>query len=641
MSISPQWTIQGEAGKRLDATVRTFASLKAFALVIDFPELSTDTAKFAIRIQNLVPASGDLYPEEGQKVTIFRSGTRFFQGRCTSVEQDDRLLRIVVSGVNWDMEQEPFTSTQTDSIGATAERISYAFAAQSLTTSLTTVINGAITRGVNIAVGSLATTFAAPQISLKQMTCAQAAADIIRLTPDVMAWIDYAPSTPTYNTARRKSATVRTLAAADMSHIRLKKETYLKIEHLKVAYVTRGTDGRRVFAEQVSGDAGTAQTGSTSTTIKLRSGAASNNGSYVGADITILTGTGSGQTKTITAYNGSTKVATVNSAWTTTPTNTSTYQIGGGLGTTGTRQVHVVSGEEMDTFLPNDYFDSVKLQTIPASGDLTSAVRALDDGLKGLVTQFGTIGGAVAGSVTYYSGFSSGPKTAITDSFALTAFKVNGTAVSTTGKHVVIAGDVPEWLVKSLAAVQVDLTCTYVAAISGTNGAMTFPNWFVSLGSRNIDPQGEKGGFANSTTTGTTNTLWLWWIAVPISVKAWLINTAYSTLTTVYRPADYSFVYPPDGFASGMQESNGFDVYTGELSWKLALPGGTRYRGTVVNLSGHRSEFASMKATVRSETIDADSGLTTITVGAPPRFSYRSFMDRIRSRASDNVVYIS
>lgn len=74
---------------------------------------------------------------------------------------------------------------------------------------------------------------------------------------------------------------------------------------------------------------GTAQAGSTSTTIVLASTASSVNGYYTGSTITITSGPGSSpiQTRTITAYDGSTKVATINTAWTTTPTNTSVYSI--------------------------------------------------------------------------------------------------------------------------------------------------------------------------------------------------------------------------------------------------------------------------------------------------------------------------
>ena len=44
--------------------------------------------------------------------------------------------------------------------------------------------------------------------------------------------------------------------------------------------------------------------------------------------ITTIAGTGAGQTKTITAYNGTTKVLTVSGTWSVDPDNTTTYSIG-------------------------------------------------------------------------------------------------------------------------------------------------------------------------------------------------------------------------------------------------------------------------------------------------------------------------
>ncbi len=72
---------------------------------------------------------------------------------------------------------------------------------------------------------------------------------------------------------------------------------------------------------------GTAQTGSTANTIKLSSTASSTNNLYNGDLVTITGGTGLGQTRTIISYVGSTKVATLDKAWNTTPDNTSTFDI--------------------------------------------------------------------------------------------------------------------------------------------------------------------------------------------------------------------------------------------------------------------------------------------------------------------------
>lgn len=75
---------------------------------------------------------------------------------------------------------------------------------------------------------------------------------------------------------------------------------------------------------------GTAQAGGANT-ITLAAGASATDNIYAGLRISITSGTGSGQTGIITAYNGTTKVATVLTNWTTPPTATSQYSIGAGV----------------------------------------------------------------------------------------------------------------------------------------------------------------------------------------------------------------------------------------------------------------------------------------------------------------------
>lgn len=73
-------------------------------------------------------------------------------------------------------------------------------------------------------------------------------------------------------------------------------------------------------------DTGTAQAGA-STTITLKASSSSVDDYFNALYITITGGTGSGQIRIITDYVGSTKVATVDRAWSTTPDATSTYSI--------------------------------------------------------------------------------------------------------------------------------------------------------------------------------------------------------------------------------------------------------------------------------------------------------------------------
>jgi hypothetical protein len=70
----------------------------------------------------------------------------------------------------------------------------------------------------------------------------------------------------------------------------------------------------------------TAQAGA-ATSITLDAGASSTTDFFDGCTILLTGGTGSGQYRLVTAYNGTTKVATVTPAWATNPDNTSTFAI--------------------------------------------------------------------------------------------------------------------------------------------------------------------------------------------------------------------------------------------------------------------------------------------------------------------------
>lgn len=83
------------------------------------------------------------------------------------------------------------------------------------------------------------------------------------------------------------------------------------------------------FADLIGGRVGVAQAGA-ATTITLDASASSDAGAYVGDDIFLYGGTGggirgTGQRRTIIAYNTSTKVATVNRAWDTNPDSSTKF----------------------------------------------------------------------------------------------------------------------------------------------------------------------------------------------------------------------------------------------------------------------------------------------------------------------------
>jgi hypothetical protein len=84
--------------------------------------------------------------------------------------------------------------------------------------------------------------------------------------------------------------------------------------------------GNITFTSGYTAVTGTAQAGA-ATTITLAAGASAVDDFYNNLYIVTTGGTGSGQTRLITDYVGSTKVATVDTAWTVTPDATTTYSI--------------------------------------------------------------------------------------------------------------------------------------------------------------------------------------------------------------------------------------------------------------------------------------------------------------------------
>ena len=74
----------------------------------------------------------------------------------------------------------------------------------------------------------------------------------------------------------------------------------------------------------------------TANTITLPSTYSAQNTAYVGVNISITTGTDAGDFRTITSYNGVTKVATVNQNWTVTPDTSSVFALNFAIGNANT-----------------------------------------------------------------------------------------------------------------------------------------------------------------------------------------------------------------------------------------------------------------------------------------------------------------
>lgn len=109
-------------------------------------------------------------------------------------------------------------------------------------------------------------------------------------------------------------------------------------------------------AESMILDSGTAQSGA-SGTITLKAGSSSTDDLYKGLIVKIYGGTGAGQSRTITGYTGSTKVATVAWNWITNPDSSSTYAliVSANPSINSSLQVSTTASDPWATALPGAY----------------------------------------------------------------------------------------------------------------------------------------------------------------------------------------------------------------------------------------------------------------------------------------------
>jgi hypothetical protein len=154
---------------------------------------------------------------------------------------------------------------------------------------------------------------------------------------------------------------------------------------------------------------GTAQA-ATSTSITLASSEPSTTNFYVGRQVTIVAGTASGQARFVTAYNGSTRVATVHRAWDAVPDSTSQYTIDSLIETNAYQfagQNVVLDANNLPSVNARDWNGAAISTSVPNTASVT--VTAISAGIAAAdvwgaartsYTSVGTFGQAVAGVVS-------------------------------------------------------------------------------------------------------------------------------------------------------------------------------------------------------------------------------------------------
>lgn len=635
------WTIAGEAGKAWDATAQVLEYRKVSGAQVSFRSLSVDVLSIRIDAENLTSYTP---PDLGQRVDLYRSGTRFFSGTVTDIKASgNEALTVLVSGPWWWLERTNYVTNQTDGTGTAAARLTGVFGTTAsgvnLKTAIETAINTAVTLGVpiaNIAGGStVATYFDIPRITLNQSTCSDVLTELIRIVPDTMAYFDYAPTTPTLHVTRRGVATTRslTLGTDPVESFDINPVFEMKVEQVVLPFVERDALGRTKFSTQNSGTAAAGR-------------------------IQVITQ--SGPELDTFLPNELFEQAVI-----TTTSDKTEFAFFGDRQFDAARQLGF---EQSDLYVgPYNWTYS---NTISQSGNVT-----LDSTLQI-------------------------PAPALVDA--------QGNAISATGKFYTIAENLPTWAIDQYGLIPVTLSGVYGVdwltqkKVAGSWVLYNVPIYFSVLNAV-FNRKGYKTdggnyelllgtfsapGYLSATNYHTAGTvragsgattivlattassvddfyvgLTVTWnksgVFITDTITDYVGSTRAATLTTtwgvsqrpatsdtyklqghpLYQPADYSFIAPPANLASNLLASQNFTPYEGQITLVEDTAGGTRYRGCKVNVSGSLPALSTMGALVAAETIDIGTGITTIDLGTPPRLDYRSLVDRIRKTPQDNIVF--
>lgn len=570
------WTYAGEAGKRLDATVRPFNGRGG---IVSFTSLETDRFTWNVPLRNLVPSTEE-YPEEGQVVSLYRSGVRFLRGHSLRPDQNGFSMGLEVVGPWHWLEKIPLSTPVTldaASGGGTGERATIGFPAQSMTISLGALIDRCIALGAPFQKGTIQTTFSCIPITLNQGYCSDSVAELVRMIGDMMGAFDYSGTgLPVMNLTRRKSGLAAGSAAVATIDINEKHITPgqfkivpiddLRVAQVRVPYYDRATDGTRRNQEQKAG----------------------------------------------------------------------VYELGHVL-------LLTASGKELDTFLPEEKLDSYLLKTVPTTG---TAFKNWVLGQDGNIVNAASVAGMPPASLPLligpatlnYSTMASLlptlnksvpiPATSFTDE--------SGNAVSSAGMSLLVSDQLPEWLKGSYTVVPVKVTGAIYydfKVADSSNPLYPKPNWWFSISWAAADTEGFRGPTTSSATT------WELFIHT-FEIRGFLINTSSSGGTTVYKPADYTFIQPPAGFAAGLLGARQDLQYKGVIGWKEKDPGGELFAGRRVNVLGADTEFETMRAMVSSVEYDLDQGNTRVNLGPPQRHSFPDLLRQVRTNSNEQIVYL-
>ena len=571
------YLINGAAGKTLDATARTPASLLIESCSLKFASLADDELTWTAGASDS-KGTGTIIPDAGQVVELWVGGARKFRGWAVAPKTGIKTVQVTVTGPWWWLRQIPISSVQTDATAATADRTSYIFPTQSLKTSITALLtraalqsrdNPADAATAKFTVGTIATMFSVPKITLSNMDFGSALAELMRWCPDAVCWVDYSGTgLPAVNVTRRGTYTPVTLTVGTdaVEIIDIAPRIDLQVSSVDLNYVTRqATTGLPEWAVQ----------------------------SY-------------------------------------------------GTAAAGKRQMVPISGPEIAAILPKDDFETIQVQTIYYPSITAAMIIARDSQLAAIQKSIGGVFGAWSLGFVNWTGISTGPKIQHTWNFpGMTVIPAtDGMVIPGGTNYLVISPDpLPDWAQKSLRAIEVTLSGTWIAEWSDSvNGVGS--EWSPGYMAMQAGAILYNNGYENGSIVPPTNNYRADYLARPFSVHGWIIPYSIPALLDIYKAWDYDYLTPPANLAQNLLACQSFVPYEGTVGIVAQTASCDNSLGTCLNLANCRTEYASMAAMKNTVTYDLLLGRTSYGLGTPARTDFGSLVARVRRDPQDNIVYL-
>lgn len=649
------WYIKGESGAALDDTLRELSELNIDSATLLFQSLGDDSLTWSAATLDATGA-GSIVPDYGQVVELWLDSVRKFRGHVTKPRVGSKRITVRVDGAWWWLTRTPLTSDQTDGTGATAERVNYVFPTGAHNTKISTLISRAITNGAPMRLGTVAAMYDTPNMSLAEMNCAQALAELMAWVPDAVAWFDYSDTTgdgtPILNVGRRGAfaATTYTIGTDAVIDEEITPRLDLEVTYSRLDYITRNaTTGLPSWASQASGTAAPGKR-----QIVTVSGPEIVDFLPVESieRIPVYYAT---TNPSLAIQNSDPALMKLAAAW-------PDAVIYAGQITdpyTGSLKAKLINGRET-------YEDAVSSGSYASlASTIPSGKTAVLLGIDGktiapdwLLAEAGLVRWFVqdffihdGNGSTSTPPFDSKRRAAITNSFradvqcfSSAGFGVgNGAAIYTAFVKEQRGDDLPIYLIDTADVPAAAHTGTFASgttssAVKLASGASATDGEYVGRTVFWIK-DGVRYGAVISAYDGTTKVATLKGGAVQSS-KAPASGQAYTVAAEFVSRFTYDFLVPPAGLAAGLQAAQNWVPWEGPITLIADEVTADNLLAAKYNLAGTVAAAATMQTLARSVSHDIMGGRTTIDLGAPARADFGTLTSRIRRQPRDNIVYL-